>query len=118
MVGVTEEECNKIRKGKTIIVEKEENKFKILPENIYCFGKIDFTDGSEDMDQLDDFNWLNQLITRGVCIPADYDYETHCCFSPRKTYRWYDTFSTALVCQYKHAVLGKPENVCIFKYVK
>ena len=48
-------------------------------------------------------------------VPSDYNYEEHCCYSPIRSYRYYDTTNPAVVAQYMHARLGKPQRCCIFK---
>lgn len=100
----------------TLIIGK--TVFDIPAKNICFYGDVDFTDDSEDLEQISEANWLNS-IKIGVKIPSNYDYETHTCKSDlEKYYKYHETFNPALVVQYKHGMLGKPKKVIIFKYTK
>lgn len=89
--------------------------FTIESKDVICYGEIDFHDNSDDFDVIQGMNWLNWIQGLGICVPSDYSYEEHCCYSPIKSCRYYDTSNPAVVAQYNHAVLGKPKRVCIFK---
>lgn len=83
--------------------------------DIIAYGEIDFHDDSDDFDVIQGMNWLSHLSYRGICVPSDYNYDEHCCYSPNNKARYYDTTNPAIVAQYVHGVLGKPKLCCIFK---
>lgn len=113
---ITENQKNQLKHNLHVGLEDNKgNKFFVEPENVYCFGDIDFKDGSDDLKTLDTFNWLDDYTLRGVIIPADYDYETHTCYSPIKYYRNTETTKPSKLCQYFHGLLKKPKYVIIFK---
>ena len=89
--------------------------FSIDKSTVICYGEIDFSTNSDDFDVIQDMNWLDHLDSIGIPVPADYDYKEHCCYSPNKFYRYYDTTNPAVITQYIHGRLGKPERCCIFK---
>lgn len=91
--------------------------FHIEPDDVYCYGDIDFNEDSEDFETLDGFNWLNDKLN-GIHMPIDYDYATHTCLSPTSKYRTNECRSCAKMTQYAHAAIGKPKYVCIFKETK
>lgn len=114
IIPITEEDEKKLDKG-TIHAVRGDQEFFILPDKIICYGKIDFSNSSEDLDTISNMNWLDHLILQGVTIPSDYNYEEHCCYPPGKYIRYYDTTNPAIITKYAHACLGKPERCCIFK---
>lgn len=114
MIPISEyEEHNLDRGGLHAIRDNQE--FFILSKNVICYGEIDFSNSSEDMDTIANMNWLDHLILQGITVPSDYNYEEHCCYSPTNKYRYYDTTNPAVIAQYMHARLGKPQRCCIFK---
>ena len=115
MTGITEKEFDKLEKGYNIELERGNLTFDIAPDDICCFGNIDFTEGSEDCDTLDTFNWFDGLGVKGVSIPANYNYKHHQCLSDRKFNRWTETFVISKFCRYVHGVLGKPNYTLIFR---
>lgn len=116
ITSLTEEEDKALDKGETIIIERGKHKFLVEHKNIYCYGEIDFTNGSEDMEIISDFNWYgNSGADYGFHIPANYDYEAHRCYSPSRKPMFYDTFSVDRITQYCHAFIGKPKMTIIFK---
>lgn len=114
---ITEKEEKLIDEGKTIEIKRGNCKFVIQPSNIYCYGIIDFHSGSEDSDVISTFTWLDHLITRGVCIPANYNYDKHECISKNKSPMWYDTIKCEDYVRYAHGYLGKPERTLIFRQI-
>lgn len=116
MIPITEEEEQIL--DKHIVLEKHcgQLTFNIKPNDVQFYGEIDFSDVSEDLDQIDKAKWFTLLDNDSVHIPSDYDYNTHCCYSPITSYRWTETFVPSLLVRYKHACLGKPSRVVIFKY--
>lgn len=118
MTGISERECATIRSGHTLFIKRGNQQFRITETNLYCFGHIDFTPGSEDETVLNEFNWLDDLDMQGVCIPARYNYEKHECKTPINCYQYTETFKPADVCRYIHGCLNKPEFSVIFREEK
>ena len=114
MISISEKEELALDKG--LLVTKRDNLvFTIDKSNVICYGEIDFHDNSEDFDVIQGMNWLDYLSSVGLSVPSDYNYEEHCCYSPTKRCRYYDTTNPAVIAQYIHARLGKPQRCCIFK---
>ena len=114
---ITKEEEDKIDNGETIVLQRGNQTFSVSTKNIYCYGEIDFKNGSDDLNLIDDFNWLEHLGLHGIDIPSDYDYNEHACYSPNPSYRTYDTTVPSKVVKWKHGLLGKPKRVVIFKRI-
>lgn len=117
MSYITEKEEELIDNGKTIVIKRGNTKFTINPANIYCYGIIDFHPDSEDIDIISTFNWLDHLIIRGICIPANYNYDKHQCLSINKKPMWFDTLRCDYLARYAHGFLGKPERTIIFRQI-
>lgn len=116
MIPITEDDEQKLDKGSLrVIIDSKE--FFIFPNNVICYGEIDFSNDSEDMNTISNMNWLDHLTLRGVTVPSDYNYEDHCCYPPGKYIRYYDTTNPSIVAKYAHACLGKPQRCCIFKHI-
>ena len=116
MIPITEDDEQKLDKGSLrVIIDGKE--FFVFPNNIICYGEIDFSNDSEDMNTISNMNWLDHLFLRGVTVPSDYNYEEHCCYPPGKYIRYYDTTNPSIVAKYAHACLGKPQRCCIFKHI-
>ena len=114
MIPISEEEELALDDG-LLVAHRNGFTFCIEKTNVICYGEIDFRDGSEDFEVIQGMNWLDHVQGLGVCVPSDYDYEEHCCYSPLKSYRYYDTSNPAVAAQYMHARLGKPQRCCIFR---
>ena len=114
MIPISEKEEAALDKG-LLVTKRDGFQFTIDKSTVICYGEIDFHDSSDDFDVIQGMNWLDHLGALGVCVPSDYSYEEHCCYSPIKSYRFYDTTNPAVVAQYIHARLGKPQRCCIFK---
>ena len=117
MISISEEEEQKLDKG-CLYVKKGNKAFYILPKNIICYGEIDFSDFSEDLNTISNMKWLDHLTLRGVTIPANYDYNEHCAYSNTKFVKYYDSTNPAVVSKYVHGCLGKPKRCCIFREIK
>ena len=115
ITSITQDEENELDKNHSITIIRGKKKFNINPNDIECYGIIDFHSGSEDMDTIADFNWLDHLSFCGIWVPANYDYEEHCAYSTIKVPKWYDTTRPEIVAQYCHGIIGKPERCVIFK---
>ena len=108
---ISEEEEKLIDDNKTITIERDNIKFAVSKKNIYGYGHIDFSNNSKDREDIDNFNFLNNLDFGGYPIDAfDYDKGVF-------TGNWYATWSPFVVCQLMHAHLGKPNRVCIFRRI-
>ena len=118
MTGISEFECNELKSLNDLDIVRGDFKFHITPDDVVCYGDIDFHEGSEDCDQLDTFNWLDDLGIKGVSIPSRYNYDKHECISPNKSYLWTETFRNSTICRYLHGCLGKPEYTLIFRELK
>ena len=111
MTAITEEEEKLIDEDKTITIKRGNTKFTVSKKNIYGYGHIDFSNNSDDREDVDNFNFLDNLDSSGYPIDSiDYDKGVF-------TGRWYATWHPFVVCQLMHAYLGKPERVCIFRKV-
>lgn len=115
MTYLTEEEEKALDDGKRIKVKRSKRTFVIDPGMIYCYGDVDFREGSDDCDVIDSFSFLDYLGAVGIRIPSDYHYDTHECHSPLKCYRYTETFRPSVLCRYCHGVLGKPKNIVLFR---
>lgn len=117
MSYLTQEEENLIDANKTIHIKRGELTFDLSPKDIEFYGDVDFSYESDDYYRVDDTTWISSLsdITP-IPIPSKYNYKEHTCKSPKPQYLWTETYSPARVAQYRHACLGKPNKVVIFKY--
>lgn len=111
ITAISEEEENLIDDNQTITIERDNQKFAVSKKNIYGYGHIDFSNSSEDREDIDNFKFLDNLDFGGYPIDTfDYDKGVF-------TGGWYATWSPFIVCQLMHAHLGKPDRVCIFRKV-
>lgn len=113
MIPITAEAEQKLDERKSFGIECGDRIFVIGPSNVKYYGEIDFNRGSDDYAVLEDSHLFFPMPFQGACVPANYDYEKHCCYSDIKKPRWFDTVNAALVCQYAHGVLNKPKRVAI-----
>lgn len=114
MISITEEEEHMLDEG-YLKTTKNGIEFDIPANKVICYGEIDFNNGSDDLHVIENMNWLNHLLALGICVPANYNYKEHCCYTPIAKMKWYDTTNPAIVAQYVHGRLGKPKRCCIFK---
>lgn len=118
MTGINELEYKKLNNLNDLHIVRGNFKFNITPDNVLCFGDIDFHEGSEDCKKLDMFNWLEHLGVKGVSIPSGYNYDKHECTSPINKYLTTETFRNSTLCRYLHGCLGKPKFTLIFRELK
>ena len=118
MVGIDEAEYNEIKNSDYLYLVRGNCRFHISPDDIVCYGDIDFHEGSEDCKQLDTFNWLEHLGAKGIAIPSRYNYDKHECTTPINKYLWTETFRNSTLCRYFHGCLGKPQYTLIFREIK
>jgi len=114
MTGISEKDIDKIEHSKSIILRRDNSEFNISPNDVICYGDIDFKEGSEDCETLDSFDWLDTLGVKGISIPARYNYDKHECTTDRNILLWTETFKISTLCRYLHGCLGKPKFVIIF----
>ena len=115
MLSISKEDEQKLDERQSFGKEVEDRIFPLGPTNVKYYGEIDFHQGSEDYSILEESHLFFPMPFQGACIPANYDYDKHCCYSDGKTAKWFDTVNAALVCQYAHGVLGKPKRVAIIE---
>lgn len=116
MTSITEEEENSIDHNEDLGITRGGVYFRVKPKNIYCYGEVDFSDGSDDLYTVDTFDWTDHCIEKGLPVYSNYDFKTHTCQSDLKRPRWHDSFSCAKVAQQAYAFIGKPKRIVIFKY--
>lgn len=119
MIPISEEEELKLDKGKSFKVERGNQIFNIEQRNIYCYGEVDFSTGSSDLEQISTFNFLDYLDnSEGLRIYSDYNYEDHTCVSPINRCRVTETWNPARIAQFAHGSLGKPKRILLFRRIK
>ena len=118
ITGISELEHKKLKNLNDLNIVRGNFKFHITPDDVLCFGDIDFHEGSDDCKELDMFNWLEHLGAKGVSIPSRYNYNNHECTSPMKHYLYTETFRNSTLCRYLHGCLGKPQYTLIFREIK
>lgn len=115
MVSITDEQEKRLDDEGSLFLIQNDKEFFIEKENKPIYGQIDFNTNSDDYNVLETMNWLDDLTALGIPIPSNYNYKEHCCYSPTRKYKYYDTTNPAKVAQFLHASMGKPERVCIFR---
>ena len=115
MTYITEEEEQQLDEGKQLILNRGNTSFQVHSNNIYCYGEVDFHEGSDDCKQIATFNFLDYLGWKGIVLPSDYHYDTHECHSPLKIYRWYETWRPDVLARYAHGCLNKPKRIVLFR---
>lgn len=119
MTYINEKEEELIDNGKELNIERNGKTYKIKPNQIYCYGEIDFSDNSEDNQKINTFDCLNYLDGfTGISICSNYDYNNHICLSNIPEYQWTHTWNLSKLCQYAHGCLNKPKRVLMFKHIE
>ena len=118
ITGITEKEYHKLKYGDDIEITRGDQEFYITADDVFCFGDIDFHEGSDDSFELDTFNWLEHLVSQGIGIPSRYNYDKHECTSPINRYLITETFRNSTLCRYLHGCLGKPQFTLIFREIR
>ena len=118
MTGITDLEYKKLKSLNDVHMVRGNCEFHVTPDDVLCYGPINFHESSEDCKELDTFNLLNHLGIRGVGIPSRYNYDKHECTSPIRSYLYTETFRVSTLCRYLHGCLGKPKYTLIFREVK
>lgn len=118
MTWISEKEYQKLKHGDELYIKRGNQDFYINPDDIFCFGDINFKEISRDCNDLDTFNWLDNLVAKGIGIPSNYNYDKHECKSKLKCYQITETFKNSTLCRYYHGCLGKPKYTLIFRETK
>lgn len=113
MTWISDKEEALLDKGRAISITRGGITFDLDKDNIFSYGEVDFHDGTEDYDA------LNELIPFKdvVHIPLNYDYDTHTCKTSTKMYQTRETDDIGAMAQYAHGRLGKPDKVVIFRLI-
>lgn len=117
MTYITEEEehyFDNMTSDTVILLERNNAKFKIKRNQVYCYGIVNFNNKS-DYKQIKEFNFLGYLGVQGIPIPANYNYKEHNCKTSNRRIQYTETWCPAELSRYAHACLGKPERIIIFK---
>lgn len=109
-ISQEEEEAIDNLKDKILELKRGDSVFNITINSIYCYGEVDFH-SKEDLDVIEDFDFLNHLKEVGIKVPAGYDYDTHTANWPKYT----ETWSPAFLTKFAHASLDKPKRIVLFK---
>ena len=117
ITGITELEHKKLKNLNDLHIVRGNCRFHITPDDVLCYGDIDFHEGSDDCKELDTFNFLEHLIAKGIGIPSRYNYDKHECTSPMNRYLITETFRNSTLCRYLHGCLGKPKFTLIFREI-
>lgn len=117
MSYISKEEEETLEREGAITIKRDNCTFNITIKDCYCYGIIDFHQGSDDCNLISTFDWLDNKIMQGFPVPSKYDYDNHVCISDLPKGRWYDTFRPEVMARYVHGVLGKPERTIIFSEV-
>lgn len=118
ITGISELEHKKLKNLNDLHIIRGNCEFHITPDNVLCFGDIDFHEGSDDCKELDTFNLLEHLGAKGIGIPSKYNYNNHECTSPINKYLITETFRNSTLCRYLHGCLGKPQYTLIFRELR
>ena len=118
ITGISELEHKKLKSLNDLHIIRGNAEFHVTPDDVLCYGDIDFHEGSDDCKELDTFNWLEHLGAKGVGIPSRYNYDMHECSSPINRYLITETFRNSTLCRYLHGCLGKPQFTLIFREIR
>lgn len=115
MTYITEEEEQELDERNELTLKRNNIVFQIHSNNVYCYGEVNFKEGSDDCKQIATFNFLDYLGWKGIMLPSDYHYDTHECHSPLTSYRWYETWQPDILARYAHGCLNKPKRIILFR---
>ena len=118
ITGIDENEYKKLKASNDLHLIRGNCEFDVTPDDVLCYGEIDFNEGSDDCKELDTFNWLEHLDAKGVSIPSRYNYSKHECSTDRKYILWTETWKNSTLCRYLHGCLGKPQFTLIFREIR
>lgn len=118
ITGISELEYKKVKSLNDLHIVRGNAEFHVTPDDVLCYGDIDFHEGSDDCKELDTFNWLEHLVAQGIGIPSRYNYDKHECTSPINKYLITETFRNSTLCRYLHGCLNKPKFTLIFREIR
>ena len=76
--SISKEEEDLLDEGKDIKIDRGNRTFTVQAKKLYCYGEVDFNNGSNDLAEINTFNFLEHLDSfTGACICSDYDYKNH-----------------------------------------
>mgnify|MGYP007002252360 CR=1 FL=1 len=113
MTWINDKEEALLDKGRAISITRGGITFDLDKDNIFSYGEVDFHNGTEDYDALNELIPFKDIVH----IPLNYDYDTHTCKTKLKRYQTYETDNIGAMAQYAHGRLGKPKRVVIFKLI-
>lgn len=119
MTYINEEEEKEIDGlgNKFIKLERGDIVFSINHNKIYCYGEINLYD-KETINEINKFRFLDFLSGfSGIPIYSNYNYDNHCCYSPRKYLLKTETWTPIDLVKYAHGCLNKPNRIILFDYV-
>lgn len=114
VIGVTKEQEDELVENGKLSITKGNKVFNINLDHCFCYGNIDFTTDSSDLNEIDESGMFEKYDMKFV-LYSHYDYKTHTCKTPYKRAMWYDSWDIKKILQYIHGCLDKPERVLIFK---
>lgn len=119
MTYINEEEEREIDEMENGFIElvRGNRVFSINHYKIHCYGDIDLND-KETIEIINKFKFLDFLSGfSGIPIYSRYDYNTHCCHSPKKYPLISETWQPIDLVKYAHGCLNKPKRIILFDYV-
>jgi len=115
LAGITEEQELALDNKQSIELRKDGIIYTVNYKDVYCYGEIDFSNSSTDLDEFCDFEWQFEN-TKPCYLPAYYNYDKHCAYA--KTIKsapiYTETFDNATIAQWVHGCIGKPKRCVIF----
>ena len=87
--------------------------FSISMKQIHCYGEVNFHN-QDDLNTIENFNFLNYLDEVGIHIYSRYNYETHSCSSPKRYLLLTETWSPSELAKMAHGYIGKPQRIILF----
>lgn len=114
MAGITEEQEKDLDNGKIITIETSIGCFDVNPDMCYCYGELDLSPNSKDINRIYEAHWFDNFNTN-IHLVSEYDYETHSVTSDIPGGRWYESFNPKHYIPYLHGCIGKPKRIVIFK---
>ena len=117
MMPITAEQEVQLDKGRNINIKIESRYISLGASDIYCYGEIDLSKGSNDYDIFKTFDFIDYIHGKGIYIYSNYNYENHTCTSDLQEPRWKETFKPEELSQWAHGFLGKPKRIVLFRTV-
>ena len=115
MAPISDEDEQLLDDNKRILVEINGRMVKLTSKDVICYGSIDFTHDSIDMDFIRGLELFMTDSIRGVAIPSRYSYKNHTALGTDRGILYYDTVRFDVILKYKHGCLGKPKKIVLWK---